>query len=107
MNKKSLAELCGIHAGDGYLRNDGRRIEWGINGRFFKHRNTYGFVVRDRGVIEKIHSFGFPYGNKTMTVSMPKFVFSSNKTIKSLFLRGLFDTDGCLTFDRKGTIYKK
>jgi len=69
-----LAEVCGIHAGDGYLRNDGKRKEWDISGnveekeyydnhviplfnktfslnikgRFFPHRNTYGFVIRDR-----------------------------------------------------------
>ena len=22
-----MAEICGIHAGDGYLRNDGKRVE--------------------------------------------------------------------------------
>ncbi|MDP2906846.1 MAG: hypothetical protein Q8O03_02800 [Nanoarchaeota archaeon] len=26
------AEICGIHAGDGYLRNDGRRRELDISG---------------------------------------------------------------------------
>ena len=64
-----LAELCGIHAGDGYLRNHGRRVELDISGsleekvyyddhviplvsklfgikiqgREFKSRKTYGF----------------------------------------------------------------
>ena len=63
-----LTEVCGIHTGDGYLRNDGRRKEWDISGsveekeyydkhvvplfnkvfnlniesRIFKSRNTYG-----------------------------------------------------------------
>jgi hypothetical protein len=27
-----LAEICGIHAGDGYLRNDGQRKELDISG---------------------------------------------------------------------------
>lgn len=27
-----LAEICGIHVGDGYLRNDGRRREFDISG---------------------------------------------------------------------------
>lgn len=65
---KILAEIAGIHAGDGYLRNDGMRREWDIRGsvdekeyydkhviplfnhvfdldikgRFFLPRNTYG-----------------------------------------------------------------
>ena len=29
---ENLAEICGIHAGDGYLRNDGKRIELDISG---------------------------------------------------------------------------
>jgi intein/homing endonuclease len=133
MQKENIAELCGIHAGDGYLRNDGKRIEWDVsgsveekeyydehvipilnktfdldvNGRFFPCRNTYGFVVRDKEVVKKIHSLGFPYGNKTLTVKIPNFILNSNKRIKAFFLRGVFDTDGCLTFDRKGKIYKE
>ena len=76
--EEKIAEICGIHAGDGYLRNDGRRVEWDISGnieeknyydkeviplfnkifdlnikgRFFKGRNTYGFVIRNKKIIE-------------------------------------------------------
>ena len=79
---KLLAEISGIHAGDGYLRNDGHRREWDISGsihekgyydnhviplfnktfnlnlkgRFFPHRNTYGFIIRDKNIIEFAHN---------------------------------------------------
>jgi len=116
----SIAEICGIHAGDGYLRNDGRRAEWDISGsidetgyynkqiiplfnsafnleikgRFFPGRNTYGFVIRDKKIIRFAHEvLGFPYGNKSLKVEVPKFILENKKLIPS-FLRGYFDTDG-------------
>lgn len=98
-----LAEICGIHAGDGYLRNQGHHRELDISGnveekeyydshvvplferffglrivaRFFPGRNTYGFVVRDKAVIEFMHSMGFPYGEKSKTVRIPSFILES------------------------------
>ena len=120
-----LAEICGIHAGDGYLRNDGKRRELDISGsmdeqeyynchvvplfekafnikivpRFFPCRGTYGFVIRDKSVIEFMHSLGFPYGKKTLTVSVPETILQSrNLDIIYSFIRGVFDTDGCFHF---------
>ncbi|MEK6957424.1 MAG: hypothetical protein AABW99_00375 [archaeon] len=129
-----LAEVCGIHAGDGYLRNDGKRRELDISGgidekeyydshvvplfervfginitpKFFPKRHTYGFVIRDRNIVEFMHSLGFPYGAKTFTVSVPEFVSNSkNLDILYSFIRGAFDTDGCLAFQKKvGSGYK-
>jgi intein/homing endonuclease len=131
MRKKmtsQLAEICGIHAGDGYLRNDGKRRELDISGnieeksyydnhviplfekifdikiqgKFFPSRSTYGFVVRERNIIQFLHELGFPFGKKSTIVEVPKLILSTNdKIVKSRFLRGLFDTDGSLTFDRR------
>jgi len=125
---KELAEIFGIHAGDGYLRNDGKRTELDISGhvedkeyydkhisnlflkefnlklncRYFPHRNTYGFVVRQKEIIELFHKFGFPYGRKGQIVNVPESVLNSkDNIIKACFLRGIADTDGSLTFDRK------
>ena len=130
-----LAEICGIHAGDGYLRNDGRRRELDISGgfeekeyydshviplcekvfstnitgRYFKSRNTYGFVIRDKDIVNFMLSLGFPNGKKTLTVKAPEFVMTSrNLDIIYRFIRGVFDTDGCLNFrKREGSNYAK
>lgn len=120
-----LSEICGIHAGDGYLRGKDHRKELDISGnieekdfydlhvtelfkkvfeinincKLFQPRNTYGFVIRDKNIIEFRHNLGFPYGPKSTIVAIPEWIFkSSNKEIKTRFLRGLFDTDGCLHF---------
>jgi len=127
MNSR-LAEICGIHAGDGYLRDDGKRRELDLSGdfdeidyydnhvshlfnksfgistkpRFFLSRRTYGFVIRDKEIVKVFHELGFPYGNKSTIVRVPSLIFKGrNKLIYARFLRGLFDTDGCVTFARR------
>jgi len=122
-----LAEACGIHAGDGYLRDDGKRRELDISGsieekeyydehvvplfeklfnikikpRIFPSRNTYGFVIRDKRIIKFFHELGFPYGAKSTIVKIPNVILKSkDKMLYSKFLRGLFDTDGNINFRR-------
>lgn len=131
-----LAEVCGIHAGDGYLRNDGEHVELDISGhinedrfyynehvaplfsklfglklspRAFPSRRTYGFVIRKRKIVRYFHEFlDFPYGAKTHTVMAPQVIIKSrDKEVYAGFLRGLFDTDGCLNFRKSfGGTYK-
>ncbi len=123
-----LSELAGIHAGDGYLRYAGKRKELDISGgidekeyydnhviplfnkefnlnlkgKFFPSRNTYGFVVRNRHVIEIFKKLGFPSGKKSTIVRCPKEILkSSDPKILRAFVRGYFDTDGSLPFDKK------
>ena len=125
-----LAELCGIHAGDGYMRcRNENNFELDISGnidekdyydnhvvplfektfdikikpQFFYPRNTYGFRICKREVCEFIHAMGFPYGKKTLTVEVPKQILESrNLGIIYRFIRGVFDTDGTLSFKKRG-----
>lgn len=123
-----IAEICGIHTGDGYLRYQGKRKEFDVSGgyeekeyydnhvipllnkafdisvagKYFPSRSTYGFCTTNRRVIETLASFGFPSGNKTTTVHIPRQILEcEDKHVYCAFLRGYFDTDGCFTFDKK------
>lgn len=134
MGDIELAEICGIHAGDGHLRNKNHNRELDvsgsleeeiyyrniviplfskvfrtvINGRIFPKRSTYGFVIREKKIIEKMHSLGFPYGRKSYIVSIPKFIMKTQSLqIKCAFLRGLVDTDGSLSFKRSTGKYRE
>ncbi|MFA5931202.1 MAG: hypothetical protein WC821_02740 [archaeon] len=124
-----LAEICGIHAGDGHLRKrdnvrrllclDGsvdekeyydthvvplfeRTFGIKVKPRFFPSRHTYGFSVSNRKVCGLIHSLGFPYGKKTVSVKVPEVILQSNDLgVIYRFIRGVFDTDGTVCFRRR------
>ncbi len=124
-----LAEICGIHAGDGYFRlrerNKGevdisghleeknyydyhviplfnKIFNLNIKGREFS-RGTYGFVTYSKNVRDIFVELGFPSGKKSLIIKVPKLILKSkNKLFYARFLRGLFDTDGNLYFrDRR------
>lgn len=129
-----LAEICGIHAGDGYLRirerNKGEvdisgNIEeqeyydshvvplfnkvfgMKIEGKLFS-RGTYGLVCYKKSVRETLIALGFPSGPKSETVKVPnKIINSRNKILYTKFLRGFLDTDGNISFTRKTGKYSK
>lgn len=121
-----LAELIGMHVGDGSfyktdcgrvweLRGDLKEKDYYenhicplINGLFnldvqSKFRSggkngCWGVRICKKEFIDNLISFGFVLGRKTHTVEVPDYIFKSNLKIKRAFVRGLFDTDGCLNF---------
>ncbi len=126
---QELAELYGMHAGDGTLYKTSGGHVWELRGghdekEFYDeyvvlllHRiYAYPFVGRARsggknggyGVrccqkqfIKLLTDAGFPVGKKTMTVSVPSSVMQGSPRIKAAFLRGLFATDDCVNLSRK------
>lgn len=125
-----LAEICGIHAGDGYLRMRkggkgeidisghleekeyydnyivqlfNRVFDLNLKGREFS-RGTYGLVIYSKKIAKFFNELGFPFGKKSLIVQVPKQIIESgNKILYGRFLRGLFDTDGGLYFRNRRT----
>jgi hypothetical protein len=123
-----LVEICGIHAGDGYMRfrerNKGevdisghveekdyydnhviplfkKAFNLKIKGRFFS-RGTYGFITHKRVVRKILKEFGFPSGKKSKDLRVPEIILNSeNEIFYTRFLRGLLDTDGHIGFQKK------
>lgn len=122
-----FAEICGVHAGDGYLRKRGKRFELEIGGHFeeqeyydrhivplFKNvfgielkakkyvKGTYGIITSDRKIVEILNEVGFPFGKKSLIVKVPRKILESNDLILyARFLRGLLDTDGHMGFKKR------
>jgi len=132
---RELAEVCGIHAGDGYLRSFRNRKELDITGNmeerqyYDQHviplfnrvfglklvgkaysKGTYGFISSSKEVANTLNLLGFPYGKKSKIVKVPISILESkDKSLYAGFLRGLFDTDGNLGFRKcygKYTLFK-
>lgn len=127
MNSK-IAELIGMHIGDGTLYQTNRGIVWELRGALNEkeyydinviklinsifHREfcakfrsggkngCYGIQISKKDVTSFFLEHGFKPGTKTHTVQIPKYIKQSSKKIKLAFIRGLFDTDGCLRFDK-------
>tara|TARA_Y100000310_G_C20595324_1_gene770205 strand:- start:146 stop:769 length:624 start_codon:yes stop_codon:yes gene_type:complete len=123
-----LAELIGMHVGDGSLYKTNTGLVWELRGDlkekdyYEKHivplinnlfninliskfRNggkngVWGIQTCNKQVISTLFNFKFKPGTKTYTVKVPEYIFNSNVKIKRAFIRGLFDTDGCLNFMR-------
>lgn len=130
-----LAELFGAYVGDGTMSNrDGKGAllsiaasreeeEWlnhvanlfeqifNYHPKVLWNSNVYKIQIGVDEICEFFKESGFPAGEKGLTVRAPKVVIeTSDKMIKS-FLKGYFDADGCLCFERnplgRYTLFKK
>lgn len=120
---EQLAELVGIMLGDGNIHNIHNRVtivgsledKWyfeyhviplitylfNIKPKLLNRndRNAYYIHFYSKDVIESLLKIGLIRGNKSFA-SIPPFVFY-NHNFMCCFLRGLFDTDGCLKFSKQ------
>ena len=63
-------------------------------------KNELYVGIGSKSIAEFIKNLGVPIGNKVENNKIPKFILESNKEIKRSFLRGIFDTDGSITFKK-------
>ncbi len=126
-----LAEFMGIIFGDGHLAkyqvsittNSETDIEhaeyikklitklFNINSnlRYKKNSKAVEVVASSVKLVEWLHNKGMPKGNKLKSsLAIPKWILE-NKSYSMKFIRGLFDTDGCVYTDKhkiNNIIYK-
>ena len=124
-----FAEICGIHAGDGWLGSCNNEVGYGtsikekqyfnyvfklysriFNFNIFRilerpgRNNTLELRIASKGIQKIFMNVGFPRGPKIDKLKVPGFVFSKRKFIER-FLRGLIDTDGSVYWRWNGNDY--
>ncbi len=125
-----LAEIIGIHMGDGCISKNSRYQMYYLGGDISEEKEyhdkwvsklynkkimiplykkpvnykehpkvgVYGFYIFDKKIVEFFESLGIKAGPK-VHLSVPNEILS-NSELGKRFLRGIFDTDGNLYFDR-------
>ena len=122
-----MAELLGMHVGDGTLYATHSSIVWELRGDLkekayynnivipilydvFKIKfipkfrsggknGCFGVQTCSKDVTSFFSEYGFKPGRKSGIVRIPQIVLNSEKKIQLSFLRGYFDTDGCLRYE--------
>lgn len=71
-------------------------------------RNNEAFLTIHSMGISNFYNklFGIPFGNKTKSIDIPKSIKKASLPIKTAFIRGLADTDFCISFKKKSK-YRK
>jgi len=128
---KEICELIGAFIGDGYLGTYGktkRQYVVGISGdkkldedylknyikpliiRNFPYiiprlyyrqdENTLMLRVNSKILFNQFRELGFDSGKKSNVVTIPQMIIENEEFLK-MTIRGIFDTDGCIFFDRR------
>lgn len=122
-----LAEFLGVYAGDGCMSSSKNgqiiveiagskeEIEWinyvaqlvwkifGKKVEAHSHSNVYSIQTGDSKICHFLREPArFPVGKKSLIVRVPDIVMNTySLNTYSAFLRGYFDADGCLNFERR------
>ncbi|MBS3101526.1 hypothetical protein J4204_05315 [Candidatus Woesearchaeota archaeon] len=133
---REICELIGAFIGDGYLGIYGRKKNQyviGISGdkkldedylknylkplikRNFPFTNPKLYYRNDENTLmlrvnsKILHNLfmelGFDNGKKSNVVTIPKKIIENEEFVK-MTIRGIFDTDGCVFFDKRKPYYK-
>lgn len=131
---KELCELIGAYIGDGsngkygrhydfqiaghkvldkeYLEYLSRTLKYlfaGIKVRSWVSKDCEGrrLIVNSRHIFELLTKrFGFPAGPKSHTVRIPDEILNEGDEFVFPTIRGIFDTDGCVFFDKRSAYLK-
>jgi len=130
---EDLAEILGMHIGDGCISVTKRYSEYYLGGDLKEekeyHNNwvkplfnkkimlpllnkkvnykehpkvgVYGFHIWNKKIVNFFKDLGIPSGTK-INIRIPDQILN-NKKLSLRFLRGLFDKDGCIYFDKNRT----
>lgn len=121
-SSQDLAELMGILIGDGHssfyqvsmTTNAKTDKQHALHTKSFieklfklpahirerKEDNTINVVASSKSLVEFLFAKGMPIGNKIKNgLRIPRWIMADSK-YKKAFIRGLFDTDGCVYLDK-------
>ncbi len=121
-HSEALAEFFGILFGDGHVANYQVMVTtnsetdydhavhcqklfkdlFGLSAyiRKKKDQNAVNIVASSRALVEYFHKNGMPNGNKIKNkIKAPNWIMA-NQRYRKAFVRGLFDTDGCVYLDK-------
>jgi intein/homing endonuclease len=131
---EDLAYLCGIFAGDGSIGYRKKKNEYSIKVvgnpkdekefyhqvigprfekvfgifpkmRYHDSKTTYGFSIYSKTIYLYLTNFiGLPSGVKYSSLKIPE-LFLQDKKFTTAFIRGVFDTDGCISFKKGDKTY--
>lgn len=127
---EDLAYICGILAGDGSINYRRNKNEYSvacvgnpadekglyfdiikpkfdnlfgvdITPRLYNGGTTFGFVIFSKIIVIYLTKvIGLPIGKKYENLRIPD-LFKKDEILTINFIRGLFDTDGCMCFKRR------
>lgn len=127
--KEKLAEFFGAMIGDGWIQTNekglfltGNPIEdkeyydnkitplvneliAPVKPKNFPYWKVYGIGIYKKEIIKELLNQGLSKGKKVEIVSIPSWIIHSNNDIKRAFIRGIFDTDGCIFMQKDYTKY--